>query len=170
MVRHKSILSIIGKSRSPRPESARKKNSNKAKVPCHCNKCNGKLVLKRTKLFHDSSTIQEDTANIRRNEGQASVNTQHEGRPSGSIQRDEDPSPQASDIESAVSEHQVTQKRSRRYESPQTDTSDSEDDHMESSENSENSDKYEGESNLNFGKNMKIIWYQVMNNVNIENI
>src|SRR5437868_13951047 len=31
----------------------RKKRDNK--VPCYCNQCNGKLVLKRTKLFHESA-------------------------------------------------------------------------------------------------------------------
>src|SRR5689334_18820322 len=31
----------------------RKKRDNK--VPCYCNQCNGKLVLKWTKLFHESA-------------------------------------------------------------------------------------------------------------------
>ena len=36
------------------------------KVPCYCNKCNGKLVLKWTKLFHESaggSTTIQDSEN-----------------------------------------------------------------------------------------------------------
>src|SRR6185436_1820959 len=35
------------------PMLIRKKRDNK--VPCYCNQCNGKLVLKRTKLFHESA-------------------------------------------------------------------------------------------------------------------
>jgi hypothetical protein len=158
MVRHRSISSIIG--RPSRPESARKKKDKKAKIPCYCSKCNGKLVLKRTKLFHDaesSLTVREDTANIQRNEGVSSVNTQREGQSSVRIQHDEDP-----DIglpHSTVSEYRVTRKRSKRYESPQIeqiDMSDSEDDrYVELSENSEDSDEYEpslGESILDFGE------------------
>ena len=55
MGRNRSILSIIGKAtrRPSQPMLTRKKRDNK--VPCYCNQCNGKLVLKRTKLFHESA-------------------------------------------------------------------------------------------------------------------
>ena len=55
MARNRSILSIIGKAikRLSQPMLTRKKRDNK--VSCYCNQCNGKLVLKRTKLFHEST-------------------------------------------------------------------------------------------------------------------
>jgi hypothetical protein len=67
MARNRSISSIIGNKptkRPSQPRSSRKKRDNK--VPCYCNKCNGKLVLKRTKLFHESaggSTTIQDSGN-----------------------------------------------------------------------------------------------------------
>lgn len=67
MARNRSISSIIGNKptkRPSQPRSTRKKRDNK--VPCYCNKCNGKLVLKRTKLFHESaggSTTIRDSGN-----------------------------------------------------------------------------------------------------------
>ena len=67
MARNRSISSIIGNKPTKRPSqsrSTRKKRDNK--VPCYCNKCNGKLVLKRTKLFHESaggSTTIRDSGN-----------------------------------------------------------------------------------------------------------
>ena len=64
MARNRSISSIIGNKPTKRPSQSkltRKKGDNK--VPCYCNQCNGKLVLKRTKLFHESAggstTIQD---------------------------------------------------------------------------------------------------------------
>ena len=55
MARNRSISSIIGKAtkRPSQPMLTRKKRDNK--VPYYCNQCNGKLVLKRTKLFHESA-------------------------------------------------------------------------------------------------------------------
>src|SRR5437588_568963 len=55
MGRNRSISSIIGKAtrRPSQPMLTCKKRDNK--VPCYCNQCNGKLVLKRTKLFHESA-------------------------------------------------------------------------------------------------------------------
>src|SRR5256885_2050130 len=55
MGRNRSISSIIGKAtrRPSQPMLTRKKRDNK--VPCYCNQCNGKLVLKQTKLFHESA-------------------------------------------------------------------------------------------------------------------
>src|SRR5204862_7437174 len=63
MGRNRSISSIIGKAtrRPSQPMLTRKKRDNK--VPYYCNQCNGKLVLKQTKLFHESAdgttTIQD---------------------------------------------------------------------------------------------------------------
>ena len=65
MVRNRSISSIIGNKPTKRPSqpSARSTRRRDNKVPCHCNKCNGKLVLIRTKLFHESAdTTHEDSA------------------------------------------------------------------------------------------------------------
>ena|ERR1700741_5044602 len=65
MTRNRSTSSIIGKGVTKRPvvRPTRKKSDNK--VPCYCNKCNGKLVLNRTKLFHELpdslSIINEDS-------------------------------------------------------------------------------------------------------------
>src|SRR6266496_4243582 len=55
MERNRLISSIIGKvTRQPSQLMlTRKKRDNK--VSCYCNQCNGKLVLKRTKLFHESA-------------------------------------------------------------------------------------------------------------------
>ena len=67
MARNRSISSIIGNKPTKRPSQprlTRKQGDNK--VPCYCNKCNGKLVLKRTKLFHESaggSTTIQDSSN-----------------------------------------------------------------------------------------------------------
>ena len=67
MARNRSISSIIGNKSTKRPSQlklTRKKGDNK--VSCYCNQCNGKLVLKRTKLFHESaggSTTIQDSGN-----------------------------------------------------------------------------------------------------------
>src|SRR5205823_5934910 len=55
MARNRLISSIIGKAtkRPFQPMLTHKKRDNK--VPCYCNQCNGKLVLKWTKLFHESA-------------------------------------------------------------------------------------------------------------------
>src|ERR1043166_10315513 len=67
MARNRSISSIIDNKPTKRPSQSKltcKKEDNK--VPCYCNKCNGKLVLKQTKLFHESaggSTTIQDSGN-----------------------------------------------------------------------------------------------------------
>ena len=67
MARNRSISSIIGNKPTKwlsQSKLTRKKGDNK--VPCYCNKCNGKLVLKQTKLFHESaggSTTIQDSGN-----------------------------------------------------------------------------------------------------------
>src|SRR5207253_6350432 len=59
MGRNRSISSIIGKAtrRPSQPMLTRKKRDNK--VPYYCNQCNGKLVLKRTKLFVNQQVVQQ---------------------------------------------------------------------------------------------------------------
>ena len=76
MTRHRSISSIIGErpSRSIRTSTRQKRDK---KVPCYCDKCNGKLVLKRTKLFHESSGSKIQAAD-----------TQHDKEPSLQSQHD----------------------------------------------------------------------------------
>ena len=74
MTRNRSISSIVGN--KPSLRSTRQKAANK--VHCYCSKCNGKLVLKRTKLFHDSekrsTTVHEDFAESRHDEKELSSN------------------------------------------------------------------------------------------------
>ena len=53
-MRTRSISSIIGSSPKNRLSSRRVRNK-RPKVPCYCNDCNGKLVLKRTKTIHESN-------------------------------------------------------------------------------------------------------------------
>src|SRR5215475_704946 len=72
MTRNRSISSIIG---NKRPSVKRTRPTNK--VRCYCNKCNGKLVLKRIKLFHNvesSTTIREDSATSQHNELSLNLN------------------------------------------------------------------------------------------------
>src|SRR5215216_1965498 len=58
MIRNRSISNINGNKPTKRPslpsESTQKKKVNK--VPYYYNKCNGKLVLNQTKLFHESAS------------------------------------------------------------------------------------------------------------------
>jgi hypothetical protein len=56
----RSIDDIIGSELRNRPSAGRTRKK-RAKVPCYCNDCNGKLVLKRTKLLHESSQSQSTT-------------------------------------------------------------------------------------------------------------
>jgi len=52
----RSVEEIIGSGSRNRPTSERVRKK-RAKVPCYCDNCNGKLVLKRTKLIHEARTI-----------------------------------------------------------------------------------------------------------------
>ena len=56
----RSIDDIIGLELRNQPSVGRT-HKKRAKVPCYCNDCNGKLVLKRTKLLHESSQSQSTT-------------------------------------------------------------------------------------------------------------
>jgi hypothetical protein len=134
MVRNRSISSIIGNKPTKRPSrpsvrSTRKKDN---KVPCHCNKCNGKLVLIRTKLFHESAdTTHKDSAVKPPNLDELSLGT---GSPADTrIKTTDDISPNLPS---------VPRRRPRRYIShPQVtdDMSDFEDEqHIESSLSEDN--------------------------------
>jgi hypothetical protein len=106
-------------------------------VHCYCNKCNGKLVLKRTKLFHDSSTIRETSDNKSQHDDELPSNLDELTLQTDQKQRDTElPESPASPI---LGEHQETpslppnvpRKRVKRYiNNPQIndDMSDSEDD------------------------------------------
>src|SRR5271154_293333 len=76
MTRNRSISSIIGNKsakRSSRLRSTRKRDN---KVSCYYNQCNGKLVLNRTKLFHETLTpIHEDSSAIDPNLDKLLLNT-----------------------------------------------------------------------------------------------
>ena len=52
----RSVEEIIGSGSRNRPTSERVRKK-RAKVPCYCDNCNEKLVLKRTKLIHEVRTI-----------------------------------------------------------------------------------------------------------------
>jgi hypothetical protein len=147
MTRYRSISSIIGnKSIKSRPSAKLINKKSENKVRCYCNKCNGKLVLKRTKLFHDSEIIREDSAK-----------SQHDNELSPNLdesmlqtQRDTElPELSESPKSSALGDRQatpslpnVTRKRVRRYiNNPQynDDMSDSEDQqHIEPTSSEDN--------------------------------
>ena len=63
MTRNRFISNIIGNKLTKRPSRIKKDN----KVLCYCNKCNGKLVLNRTKLFHESASGSTGSTTIRGN-------------------------------------------------------------------------------------------------------
>ena len=56
MTRKRAISSITGETNQPSSLWTHQKAN---KVPCHCSKCKGKLVLKRTKLLHESGNTNE---------------------------------------------------------------------------------------------------------------
>ena len=68
MTRNRAISNIIGNKPRNQPKKSTQKKRDK-KVACYCNKCNGKLVLKRTKLFHDSESTLTESAKSQRDEG-----------------------------------------------------------------------------------------------------
>ena len=165
MVRNRSISNIIGSRSIKRPSgltagSTRKKRD--TKVPCYCNKCNGKLVLKRTKLFHESGTthrIHEDSADEphqNMDEDTGSPLRTEEG-PSPPRTENNSPTPTLDPIEAALQATPfLPRRRSRRYrnrplvtdeisDSEQTGTNSSDDsgsDHSESLLISENFEDY----------------------------
>jgi len=58
MARIRSIAHIIG---LPKTEKRlrEKRGRIRSKVPCYCNKCNGKLVLNRTKTLHEAENTND---------------------------------------------------------------------------------------------------------------
>ena len=59
MGRIRSITHIIGLEKKAERLSSGRISSKRSKVPCHCNKCNGKLILKRTKMLHEVENIND---------------------------------------------------------------------------------------------------------------
>src|SRR6266480_2687421 len=61
MTRKRSISHIIGEVSRDRPSSSlHLKPQKRKKVRCDCSKCNGKLVLERTKLLHNTNDTDGD--------------------------------------------------------------------------------------------------------------
>ena len=193
MVRNRSISSIISNKLTKRPyrtpvRPTRKRDN---KVPCHCNRCNGKLVLIRTKLFHESADTTHEVSAVEQpnlNElllgtgspAETRIETTDDISPALIVKTTDDNSPNLMvETNDDISPNlpSVPRRRSRRYISHSQatdDMSDSEDgQHNESSlsEDSEYSKRQriefednESESNdLLISKTFEIIRYQNMN-------
>jgi hypothetical protein len=89
----RSIEEIIGSGSRNRPTSERVRKK-RAKVPCYCDNCNGKLVLKRTKLIHEARTATQSQSTS--DAPNPSVEIQHddESEEDVSAPRSEDPNRQ----------------------------------------------------------------------------
>ncbi|CAB5379482.1 unnamed protein product [Rhizophagus irregularis] len=70
MTRRRSINQIIGSERIANRLSSRRFSKKRTKVPCYCDKCNGKLVVTRTKMLHEAA---ENTTDSNLNSGLASL-------------------------------------------------------------------------------------------------
>ncbi|CAB4399164.1 unnamed protein product [Rhizophagus irregularis] len=70
MTRRRSINQIMGSERIANRLSSRKFSKKRTKVPCYCDKCNGKLVITRTKMLHE---VAENTTDLNLNSGLASL-------------------------------------------------------------------------------------------------
>ncbi|CAB4421312.1 unnamed protein product [Rhizophagus irregularis] len=70
MMRRRSINQIIGSERIANRLSSRRFSKKRTKVPCYCDKCNGKLVITRTKMLHEAA---ENTTDSNLNSGLASL-------------------------------------------------------------------------------------------------
>ncbi|RGB38354.1 hypothetical protein C1646_755774, partial [Rhizophagus diaphanus] len=73
------------------------------KVPCYCNNCNGKLVLERTKLLHETggetNDLNEDESNITENIELPQVNVDvHQTSTSGRVRYTSHPMPQSTSL------------------------------------------------------------------------
>ncbi|PKK61536.1 hypothetical protein RhiirC2_791668 [Rhizophagus irregularis] len=53
MTRRRSINQIMGSERIANRLSSRRFSKKRTKVPCYCDKCNGKLVITQTKMLHE---------------------------------------------------------------------------------------------------------------------
>ncbi|GET65198.1 hypothetical protein GLOIN_2v1480991 [Rhizophagus irregularis DAOM 181602=DAOM 197198] len=70
MTRRRSINQIMGSERIANRLSSRRFSKKRTKVPCYCDKCNGKLVVTRTKMLHE---VAENTTDSNLNSGLASL-------------------------------------------------------------------------------------------------
>ncbi|GET66368.1 uncharacterized protein LOC107327733 [Rhizophagus irregularis DAOM 181602=DAOM 197198] len=70
MMRRRSINQIMGSERIANRLSSRRFSKKRTKVPCYCDKCNGKLVITRTKMLHEAA---ENTTDSNLNSGLASL-------------------------------------------------------------------------------------------------
>ncbi|GBC32907.2 hypothetical protein GLOIN_2v1775288 [Rhizophagus irregularis DAOM 181602=DAOM 197198] len=70
MTRRRSINQIMGSERIANRLSSRRFSKKRTKVPCYCDKCNGKLVVIRTKMLHEAA---ENTTDSNLNSGLASL-------------------------------------------------------------------------------------------------
>src|SRR6185369_17783297 len=68
MTRRRSINQIMGSERIANRLSSRRFSKKRTKVPCYCDKCNGKLVITRTKMLHEAA---ENTTDSNLNSGLA---------------------------------------------------------------------------------------------------
>ena|SRR2546421_4733644 len=77
MTRKRSISHIIGEVSRDRPSrSLHLKPQKRKKVRCDCSKCNGKLVLERTKLLHNTNdTNDSDGDDSSENENTSIIQT-----------------------------------------------------------------------------------------------
>src|SRR5207248_757862 len=116
-----SISSIIGKAtrRPSQPMLTRKKRDNK--VPCYCNQCNGKLVLKRTKLFHESAGGSTTTIQDSGNEQLSAELLAHDARSPPHLEPETDSPALGTEPHSLI-----PRRRPRRYTQVTDDLSDSE--------------------------------------------
>ncbi|UZO29861.1 uncharacterized protein OCT59_023315 [Rhizophagus irregularis] len=61
MTRRRSVSSILGNQKKNEHRRSFQNPRKRKKVPCYCNNCNGKLVLKRTKLLHETGGEMNDS-------------------------------------------------------------------------------------------------------------
>ncbi|CAB5379684.1 unnamed protein product [Rhizophagus irregularis] len=70
MTRRRSINQIMSSERIANQLSSRRFSKKKTKVPCYCDKCNGKLVITRTKMLYEAA---ENITDLNLNSGLASL-------------------------------------------------------------------------------------------------
>ncbi|PKY28887.1 hypothetical protein RhiirB3_445270, partial [Rhizophagus irregularis] len=70
MTRRRSINQIMSSERIANQLSSRRFSKKKIKVPCYCDKCNGKLVILRTKMLHEAA---KNTTDLNLNSSLASL-------------------------------------------------------------------------------------------------
>ncbi|UZO21490.1 uncharacterized protein OCT59_013883 [Rhizophagus irregularis] len=61
ITRRRSVSSILGNQKKNERRRSFQKPRKRKKVPCYCNNCNGKLVLERTKLLHETGGETNDS-------------------------------------------------------------------------------------------------------------